>query len=111
MSKFENQLNEYNLNTTIYLNVAKIIAKKRGYDPKKLSLANDNIHKLDYDGVKFGRVGYKDKLIYAWLESNGLVPQGTMRQKYTNYRKRAKEVMKNTKNKFSPASLSYYIIW
>jgi hypothetical protein len=44
-------------------------AAKNGYDPTKLSIAKDGIHKLVYetsDGkmVKFGRLGYGDYLFY-----------------------------------------------
>lgn len=109
--KFANQLEGYNLTPSQYLDIVKHVAKQRGYNPKKLNLSYDNIHKLDYDGVKFGRVGYKDKIIYSWLEHIGDIPEGTTRTKYQNYRKRAVKVMKETNNKYSPSSLSYYLIW
>jgi hypothetical protein len=91
--------------------MARFVANKRGYDGNKLSISNDGIHKLNYDGVKFGRIGYNDKIIYTWLEHNNKIPEGTAKLKYTNYRKRAEKVMKETNNKFSPSSLSYYILW
>lgn len=108
---FEKQLNKIGFNTEKYLKLAQFVAKKRGYDPEKLTISDDGIHKLDYDGTKFGRVNYNDKLIYTWLELNGKIERGTTKKKFTNYRKRAKKVMEATNNKYSPASLSYYIIW
>ena len=112
MSKFEKQLKFfYNLNPSIYLDYAKLIAKKKGYDPNKLTLATDDKHKLNYDGVLFGAVGYKDKLIYSWLEYHNIIPKGTTLTKSTNYRKRAEKVMMRSNNKFSASSLSFNIIW
>lgn len=110
-NKFEEQLNKINLTTKKYLKLVKFVAKNRGYNPELLKISNDGIHKLEYDNIPFGRVGYNDKIIYAWLEHNKQIPEGTMIKKYTNYRKRAKKVMEETNNKFSPASLSFYLIW
>jgi hypothetical protein len=108
---FESQLEKIGLTINKYLEIVKTIAKSRGYNPEKLTEATDGIHKLNYDGVKFGRVGYNDKIIYMWMEKHGKVPKGTTKMKYTNYRRRAEKVMKETNNKFSPASLSYNLIW
>jgi hypothetical protein len=110
-NNFKEQLEKINLTPKKYLSLVKFVAKKRNYDDKLLKICNDGIHKLEYDGVKFGRVGYNDKIIYAWLEHNNKVPEGTMKMKYTNYRKRAKKIMEETNNKYSPASLSFYLIW
>ena len=52
-----------------------------------------------------------DKILYTWLEFNNKIEEGTTKKKYTNYRKRAYMVMKKTNNKYSPSSLSYYILW
>ena len=108
---FESYLEKINLTPEKYLEFARFIAEHRGYNPDDLELCNDGIHKLEYDGVKFGRVGYNDKIIYSWLEHNNEIPEGTAKLKYTNYRKRAKSIMEKTNNKYSPASLSYFIIW
>ena len=110
-NKFKNQLKEIGLTTDEYLNFAKFIAKNRNYDPNKIKISTDGIHKLEYDNIPFGRVGYKDKIIYCWLEINDKVPEGTAKIKYTNYRKRAEKVMKRTNNKYSRASLSYNLLW
>ena len=108
---FAEQLSEYNLTPLQYLDIAKYIAEKRGYDPERLTLSTDNKHKLEYDCIRFGAVGYKDKIIYSWLEHNNELPEGTAIKKGTNYRKRAERVMLRTNNKFSPASLAWSIIW
>jgi hypothetical protein len=109
--KFKNQLKEIDLSVDDYLKMAQFIAKNRGYDPKKLKISIDGIHKLNYDGINFGRVNYNDKIIYTWLEHNNKIPEGTAKRKYINYRKRAEKVMKQTNNKYSRASLSFYILW
>jgi len=111
MGKFNNQLKEVGLDENKYLKIVKKIAEKRGYNPEKLKISNDGLHKLEYNGVRFGRVGYNDKIIYMWMEKQGKVPKGTTIKKYTNYRARAEKVMKATNNKYSPSSLSYYLIW
>lgn len=108
---FTSQLKNIGLTPKKYLSLVKHVAKKRGYDPKLLSISNDSIHKLNYGGTLFGRVGYNDKIIYAWLEHNNKIPEGTMKKKYTNYRARAEKVMKETNNKYSPSSLSFNLIW
>lgn len=105
------QLKKINLTPKRYLNFARFVSKNRGYNPDLLNICNDGIHKLEYNGVKFGRVGYNDKIIYTWMEYKKLLPEGTAKEKYINYRKRAKDIMIKTNNKFSPASLSYYILW
>ena len=108
---FKNQLEEIDLTPENYLNLVKIVAEHRKYNPDLLKIADDGIHKLEYNNVKFGRVGYNDKIIYSWLEKLKEVPEGTTKKKYINYRKRAREIMKKTKNKYSPASLSFNLIW
>jgi hypothetical protein len=110
-NNFEEYLKNVDLTPKKYLKMARFIANQRDYDADKLSISNDGIHKLNYDGVNFGRIGYNDKLIYTWLEHNEKIPEGIAKIKYTNYRKRAIKVMKETNNKFSPSSLSYYILW
>lgn len=109
--KFKKQLEKVNLTIDDYLNFVKFIAKNRNYDPNKIKISTDGIHKLEYDDIKFGSVGYNDKIIYCWLEINDKLPEGTAKIKYTNYRKRAEKVMLKTKSRYSPASLSYNLIW
>jgi hypothetical protein len=110
-SKFEKQLKEYDLTLKSYLELAKLVASHRGYDPNKLRICHDGKHKLMYDNTKFGAVGYKDNIIYNWLEYNGKIPKGTAEKKRINYRKRAFKIMSESNNLSSSSSLSYYILW
>jgi hypothetical protein len=107
----KNQLEEIGLTEENYLNLGKIIASHRKYKPELLKISDDGIHKLEYNNIKFGRVGYNDLIIYTWLEYNKMITEGTAKLKKINYRKRARGIMKKTKNKYSPASLSYNILW
>lgn len=108
---FLKQLKKINLKDEYYLKFARKMAKHYGYNPLKLSFANDNKHKLNYDNIYFGRVNYNDFIIYSWLEYNNLVPKGTAEKKRINYKKRAYKKMVESKNKYSPATLAYYINW
>jgi hypothetical protein len=110
-NKFFEQLKEINLTPKKYLDFVKFVAKNRNYNPDLLKFSDDGTHKLEYNNIPFGRVGYNDKIIYSWLEINNKVEQGTAKKKYSNYRKRAKKIMMETNNKFSPASLSFYLLW
>ena len=52
-----------------YLKKAKAFAKKAGYKNwNNLKYATDGIHKLELDGVKFGRKGYGDFIDYGMKE-------------------------------------------
>lgn len=55
-----------NANADDYLAQAKAFAKKAGYENwNNLKYANDGVHKLELDGVKFGRKGYGDFIEYG----------------------------------------------
>lgn len=58
-------------NSSEFLAAARRAAARTGYDPSKLTLAKDGVHKLTYDspeGIKhFGRKGYGD---YLWYKSH-----------------------------------------
>lgn len=110
-NKFKKQLQKLDITESEYLDYAKKVAKMRDYDPNKLELANDGIHKLSYDGVKFGAVGYKDFLLYLHQVKEGLIPFEYALMKMKNYRARSEKVMKESNSKYSPASLSYSILW
>lgn len=99
------------MNEDDYLKVAKEIAKQKGYNPNKLKLSTDNIHKLEYDNIKFGRKGYNDFIQYLYLVHLNKITLDDALKHRENYRARAYDVMKETNNKFSPASLSFYILW
>jgi len=104
-NKFMNQLNNLNISPDKYLKIVKSTAKQAGYNPKLLKFSSKPNKKLEYDGVDFGAVGYGDFIIYK-LTNNKIA-----NKKRDDYRKRAEKVMKETNNKISPASLSYYILW
>lgn len=110
-NSFEKQLEKINLTPKKYLKMAQFVAKHRGYNPDLLKLCNDGKHKLEYNNVPFGAVNYNDKIIYTWLEFNNKIPKGTTRMKYINYRKRSVKMMKESNNKYSASSLSYFILW
>jgi hypothetical protein len=63
--KFEQILkSKYNIEPSKYMEMARERADKLGYDLDKLKFADDDTHKLEYDGVKFGNVCCKDFIIY-----------------------------------------------
>jgi hypothetical protein len=54
---------------------------KYGYDPEKLSFADDNKHKLQYETpegkiIKFGAAAYRDHIMYLFLENKVIYPMG-----------------------------------
>lgn len=99
----------------LLLLIAKKVAKERGYNPNNLRLSKDKIHKLEYNDnnkwVKFGAVKYMDFPTYLYNYTLGNITKEEAFKKMRNYRKRAKATMEKTKNKYSPASLSYFILW
>lgn len=104
-SKFIKQLEKLGIEPNKYLKIARETGKKAGYNPKEIIFSKNNTHKLEYKGVSFGAVNYNDYIIYKLTKPN------EAEMKRTNYRKRAFKVMKETNDKNSPASLSYYILW
>ena len=96
---------KFNFDKDKYLRIAKSTAKKAGYNPKLLKFSTNPKKKLNYNGIDFGASGYGDFIIYK------LTDPKIADKKRENYRKRAKKVMSETNDKFSPASLSYYILW
>ena len=104
-NKFNKQLEDLDIDKNKYLSMAKKAATNSGYNPNLLKFSSDPKKKLNYDGVNFGAVGYNDYIIYQLFQPD------IAEQKRTNYRKRARKVMEATNNKFSPASLSYNLIW
>lgn len=116
MVKFHKQLKEVGLTHDIYMSKAKELAKASGYDPKALTMCEDEDHKLTYkspDGdVNFGKVGYSDYIIYSWLEKQGEVPKGEADKRRKAYRARAENIKGNWRdNKYSPNNLAINILW
>ena len=110
------QLTELGITSTDYLYEAKQRAKKNGYNPDSLTYANDNKHKLQYEspyGVRrFGAVGYRDHIMWEFLEQHHKVPRGTAAEKkriFRNSHNRISEIHKL--DKYSPNELSINILW
>ncbi len=98
-----------------FLEIIKVIASSQGYNPLMLQLSKDKKHKLEYNynnnWIKFGAKHYNDFPTYIYNHFLGNIPFEKAIEKKTNYRKRAKSIMLKTNNKYSPASLSYSLLW
>jgi len=94
-----------------YLQLAKEQAIKSGYNPTKLSLADDGIHKLMYEtpqgrNVKFGRLGYGDYLYYKTFEPD------IAKMKREIFQKSHGAISKKySLGKYSPNELALKINW
>jgi hypothetical protein len=90
-----------------FLQLAKQAARQAGYDPAKLELSGDGVHKLVYhspEGVRrFGRRGYGD---YLWYKTNEPAVAETKRSAYL---KRARAI--KDKGRFSPNQLAINVLW
>lgn len=71
---------KYNIEPSKYMEMARERADKLGYDLDKLKFADDDTHKLEYDGVKFGNLNNKDYIIY--LITEGKEKANTKRRLY-----------------------------
>jgi len=100
------------LDDMTYLKIARLRAQIAGYDPKLLKLASDGIHKLEYNGTKFGQVGYNDFITYMWRAYKGEITQEEAFKRRTSYLNRACNMRGNWKsNKESANSLATSINW
>ena len=100
-------LTQHGIAPALYLRLARQRARASNlYDPARLQFATDSTHKLQYDGVSFGAAGYKDYILYRLLDGDTVA-----RAKRVNYRRRAVDVMRATRSRFSSASLAYNILW
>ena len=115
--KFIKQLNELGLTPEIYLHCAKGLAQQNGYPTDKIDFALDGKHKLQMitpsgKVVRFGAVGYKDYIIWTWLETGGEVPEGTANIRRESYHARAENIKGDWKHDpFSKNNLAIHIIW
>ena len=100
---FFNQLDKLKIDHKQYLKIAKDRAKQKGYDPKLLFFSNDGIHKLEYDNTPFGRVGYKDFIIYTLTEPK------KAEQARERFHKSHSKI--NDSGRFSPNQLALNINW
>ena len=100
------------IDNMLYLTIAKMKAQQSGYNPDLLKLSDDDKHKLDYNGVKFGRKGYNDFIIYAIKANNGEITKAEALKHRKSYLARATKIKGNWKdNKESPNNLAISIIW
>lgn len=115
-NKFMKQLSSIGLKPESYLKAVKHLAKESGYDPDKVELSDDGIHKVVYhspDGLKrFGRVGYGDYIIWSYKEGKGMVPEGHADKKRNVFRKSHGAMSKiHNLGKYSPNELSINLLW
>jgi len=100
------------IDNELYLTIAKAKAQHSGYNPDLLNWADDKIHKLNYNGVKFGRLEYNDFIVYAIRAYNKDITNEEALKKRENYRARATKIKGNWKNnKESPNNLAINILW
>jgi hypothetical protein len=95
-------------NKADFLAQAKAYAKKAGYkDWNKIKYANDGVHKLELNGVKFGRKGYGDFIEY------GMKDGAKEAQKHRKaYLARATKMPGNWKgDKMSKNNLAIKVLW
>ena len=115
--RFHRELEQIGLSPTAYLRSARQKAKKEGYDPQHLSFANNGVHKLamkdETSGTTyFGRVGYKDHLMWSQLEKSGSVAKGVAAAKRDRFVKSHSAMKGDWKsNPFSANNLALRILW
>ena len=111
---FKKYLDDIQLHYKDYLNEAKNYAWKHGYDPEGLTFNEDDKtdFKLVYEGVGFGRVGYKDFIIWRHLEDRGVVPRGTAKKRRDAYLARASNIRGSWReDPISRNNLAIKILW
>jgi len=116
-TRFSRELEAIGLSPSAYLREARRRAKASGYESKALTFADDGTHKLamkDEKGrqTKFGRVGYKDHLMWSHLERKGSVPKGTAEAKKERFQK-SHGAMKGEwrTNRYSANNLALRVLW
>jgi len=119
---FKKYLKKFNITENNYLINARIKAGNAGYDENKLFMADDGVHKLVYDSavgkVKFGRVGYKDYIIYkfiAYFEKDAKKKKEAEddAEKFRNRFQKSHKAMsiKHKLGNLSPNELALKILW
>ena len=104
------------MNKTIFLKLAKQMAKKHGYDPKLLSLSENPKFKLSYfqDGKNknFGSSICKDYIQYKYFAKRGFIDFNVAEKHRNSYMKRSSKINGEWKNnKYSKNRLSQTILW
>jgi hypothetical protein len=109
---FRNQLQELGISPSDYLQQAQTQAVKYGYNPEDVEFSNDTKHKLQYKGVRFGAVSFKDFIIYRHLAKQGVITSKVAKNHRIAYLKRAIAQKGNwMSNRESAACLSINILW
>ena len=112
-NKFISRLHRLKIDPTTYMNIVKQRAKSAGYDPDKLTFANDGIHKLVYNAenkaFKFGSAKLGDYIIWSFLERNREVEPGTAKKKREGYHARFNSGADF--ERVSPYNLALKILW
>jgi hypothetical protein len=116
MKKFHNQLKKAGLTHELYMKAVKKLAKESGYDPSKVEMSDDGVHKLVYhspEGLKrFGRVGYGDYIIWSFKEAKGKVPEGYAAKKRNTFRKSHGKMSEiYNLGKYSENELAINLLW
>ena len=109
---FKKYLEGVGMSPKQYLMEARNNADKHGYDPEVLEFADDGVAKLRYEAVEFGRVGYRDFIIWRHLENKGDVPRGEAKKRQSSYLARARGIKGNWRDDpNSRNSLAISILW
>lgn len=109
---FKSQLKAEGMSPASYLKKARSKAKKEGYDPKSLDFATDGVHKLEItsaDGKvsRFGRVGYKDLILWSHSESPSVASMH--RERFHKSHSKMRGAWKA--NPYSPNNLALRVLW
>jgi len=122
LDNFKNYLKSFKITENNYMINARIKAGNAGYDENKLFFADDGIHKLLYDSkagkIKFGRVGYKDYIIYKFIAHNekNIFKKKKLDEEAEMYRDRFQKShkaisIKHKLGNLSPNELALKILW
>ena len=112
MTDFKNYLDGIGMNPKQYLLEARNNADKHGYDAELLEFADDGVAKLRYEGVEFGRVGYRDFIIWRHLEDQREVARGTAKKRQSSYLARANGIKGEWRgNPLAKNTLAITILW
>lgn len=109
---FKKYLEGIGMNPKQYLMEARNNADKYGYDADALGFTETGDAKLVYEGTSFGRVGYRDFIIWRHLENKGEVPRGTAKARQSSYLARARGIKGAWRgNPTSRNSLAISVLW
>lgn len=112
MTDFKNYLDGIGMSPKQYLLEARNNADKHGYDAELLEFADDGVAKLRYEGVEFGRVGYRDFIIWRHLEDQREVARGTAKKRQSSYLARANGIKGEWRgNPLAKNTLAITILW